>query len=401
MASAESSRFYSVSNKAEGNTIVGYQQSDNGSYVMIGEFSTGGIGTGDLEVPALQKDEAHPLANGDDPLISANAITGTDDGKFVLTVNPGDSSVSLMSAATDDSLKFINKVASSDRFPISLAVFGELIAEASVGGDNGSGGIGLFRITDGKLTAVEGSQRDLKARPSTIAFSSNGEHVIVNELVTGKINVFRVVDGTLSETPVSRIDLPRDTADRFQAIPVGFAVHDQGDNDTIIMSEARFLTPDFKLRSGAGEVVQSPLYSWQTGSISSYRLTQEGQISLVSGDLLTGAAVEGGEIANCWVAISPDGHTLWAANALSSSISSFRIRGNGSAAIINDKAFKDDSEMLFFSDIAISGSGDELYQLVGNRGEVMIFEVLASGDLKHKQTVSGLPALGAFGLLAR
>ena len=69
--SAEQTRFYVVTNKTSENTVVGYALSSAGGYSMIGEFGTGGTGTGDLEIPALQKDPSHPLANGDDPLISS------------------------------------------------------------------------------------------------------------------------------------------------------------------------------------------------------------------------------------------------------------------------------------------------------------------------------------------
>ena len=315
--------------------MVGYALSNAGGYSMIGEFGTGGTGTGDLEIPALQKNPSHPLANGDDPLISSESIASVHNGKMAVVVNPGDATVALMNVADGGALELVNTVAASDLFPISLASHGDYVAAASVGADNMNGSITLYRINGGKLEVIDGARRDLRARPSTIAFSSDGEHVIVNELVTGKIKVFAVEGGTLSAEPVSQIDSPRGSQDRFQAIPVGFVVSGDGGDDLVLMSEARFLTPEFGLRPGNGEVVLSPLYSWQTSSISTYRLTDDGQISLVSGDVLTGASVEGGEIANCWVALSPDGTTLWAANALSSSISSFRIRDNGTAALIN------------------------------------------------------------------
>ncbi len=398
-AVAGESRFYVVSNKADGNTIVGFQSAASGKFSRLGEFDTGGTGTGDLEIPALQKDETHPLANGDDPLISAESVISLHDGKMAVVVNPGDATVSLMKAGEKGALSFVNKVAASDLFPISLAAHGDYVASASVGKDNMNGSITLFKVAGGKLTTIKGARRDLKARPSTIAFSSDGEHVIVNELVTGKIKVFAVEDGTLSNAPVSEIESPRDDESRFQAIPVGFVVSGDGGDDIILMSEARFLTPEFGLREGSGEVALSPLYSWQTGSISTYRLTDDGQISLISGDVLTGASVEGGEIANCWVTLSADGRTLWAANALSSSISSFRIRENGTAALVNEHAYKHDDETLFFSDISISASGDQLYQLIGNTGEIMVFDISANGDLTPVQTLSGLPALGSYGLM--
>lgn len=402
-ASAETKNLYSVSNKADANTVVVYTRGKTGDFRLLQEIETGGKGTGDLEVPALKKDPTHPLANGDDPLISANGIAVTQDGRNVLTVNPGDSSVSLFRRSKNGSLAQVNTAESSDRFPLSVAAFGDLVAVASVGNTNGEGSIGLMRMGKTGLQVVKNSRRDLKARPSTIAFSTSGKYVIVNELVTGKIKTFAVAEGNLSLLPVSVIDSPKDEASRFQAIPVGFTVKNIGNKDIVIMSEARFLTPAFKLRGpteGIKTVAQSPLYTWQTGSLSTYHLNEQGKLSLISGDVLTGAAIEGGELANCWVVASPDGKTIWAVNALSSSISSFRLRQNGTVALKNDRAHKIESELPFLSDIAINHNGSEMYQLVGNKGDILVFDVSDNGDLKHKSTIGGLPTLGAFGLAA-
>ena len=397
--SAQTPSFYVVTNKAEANTIVGYAKNESGNYEFVGEYHTGGKGTGDLEIPALQKDETHPLANGDDPLISANAIAADAGGKNVIVVNPGDATLSLLAVNGDLSLTVVNTVPASDPFPVSVAIARGLVVAASVGDNNGAGSISAYRVVSGKLEPVAGSRRDLKARPSTIAFSSDGRHVVVDELVTGKIRIFAVEDGNLSAEPVSSIDSPRATQDRFQAIPVGFAIRNDGNNDVVLVSEARFLTPDFILRQDKNKVPQSPLYSWQTGSLSTYLLNEEGNISLLSGDVLTGNAVEGGEIANCWVALSKDGKHLYAANALSSSISRFDIDDQGHAFLDNVAAFKDAGEGLFFSDLQVSRDGTELYQLVGNKGQVMIFSITEEGDLSLVQTINGLPELGTYGML--
>lgn len=402
--SAQSTNVYSISNKADGNTIVAYDRGEDGTFSAPVEYPTRGIGTGDLEIPALEKNDDHPLANGDDPLISANALISVMDGRYLAAVNPGDQSVSLMRVAEDGSLAFSGRAQSSDRFPISLASSGNLIAVASVGNSNGEGSIGLLRITDdGQLEVVENSRRDLAARPSTISFAQGGKFLVVNELVTGKVNVFEFSRGALSADKVAVINSPRDSAGRFHAIPVGFAIREEEGRSTILMSEARFLTPEFGLRTleqGGRFVVQSPLYTWQTGSTSSYHLEADGSIELVSGDVLTGASIEGGQIANCWVALSPDGKTLWAVNALSSSISTYRVRENGTLNLVDETSFKDNSEQMFLSDIAVSDDGSEIYQLVGNRGMVLVMGVNDDGSIEVRQSLSGLPKLGAYGIVA-
>ena len=60
---------------------------------------------------------------------------------------------------------------------------------------------------------------------------------------------------------------------------------------------------------------------------------------------------------------------------------------------------KDAGEGLFFSDLQVSADGKELYQLVGNKGQVMIFSITEEGDLVPAQTINGLPELGTYGML--
>lgn len=389
---------YVASNNADANTLVRFCRTESGRYERSGQYATGGSGTGDLEIPALKKDETHPLANGDDPLISAYGVLVTEDKHHVLAVNAGDASVSLLKVNTDYSLSLVNKAKAGDRFPVSIASFDRHVVAASVGADNNHGSISAYVIDDdGWLTEVPGSHRDLKARPSTVVFSKDGSHLIVNELVTGKIKVFAMQGETLSKAPVSEVDSPR-SGDRFHAIPVGFAVGHGASGDFILMSEARFLTPDYKLREARGVVPQMPKYSWQTGSVSSYQINKDGRIALLDADVLTGRDVEGGEIANCWVALSPDQKTLWAANALSSSISTFDVDAGGRVRLRNATAYKDDSELLFFSDIAVSEDGRRLFQLVGNKGQVLVFDIQKNGDLSMHQKLDGLPRLGSYGL---
>ncbi len=55
MASNDTRAIYVVTNKANANSIIGYSRQSDGSFKLLGEFETGGKGTGDLEVPALKK----------------------------------------------------------------------------------------------------------------------------------------------------------------------------------------------------------------------------------------------------------------------------------------------------------------------------------------------------------
>ncbi|MEO1937102.1 MAG: hypothetical protein ABGW85_00515, partial [Sulfurimonas sp.] len=395
IASAQS--IYVATNKADMNSIVSYKMMQDGSF-KSSEYKTGGKGTGDLEVPALKKDSTHPLANGDDPLISAYGVTVTKDMKNLLVVNAGDASVSMFKINPDESLALVNTVKIHDKFPLSVAESNGNVVIASVGSTNGEGSIEAMQIQDGKLISIPNSKRDLKARPSTVKFSTNGLFVVLTELVTGKVKSFAFASGTLSKEPISVVDLPREDAKRFQAIPVGFDIQPTQNGDIVAVSEARFLTPDFKLREEANKTPQSPKYSWQTGSISTLMLNEDGMLKLVSKDVLTGKTMEDGEIANCWVEFSKDGSKLWAANALSSSISLFDIAKDGSAKLDNMVTYKDPKELEFLSDMKLNKKGDMLFQLVGNMGKVLVLKVNDKGNLKLMQTLEGLPQYGTYGL---
>lgn len=406
MAAEQIGAVYASSNKAEGNTIVAFKQMSDGSLAALGEFKSGGKGTGNIEIFDGGYDPTHPLADGIDPLISAYGVYNTEDKKHLLTVNSGDGTISSFNVADDFKLKLVNTVKASDIHPVSIASKGKLVYVASSGDAKAppfSGNISGFTIdAAGKLTPIANSTRNLGARPTTIVFSTDGKFVVVNELVTGQFKVFAVnADGSLSKEPVSVASAPNGDSSRALPIPVGFDIVKGAKSDIIVASEARFLDKKGMLREEAGKVPQSPKYSWQTSSSSSYTLDGKGQIKLVTADALTGDAVEGGEIANCWVETSRDGKTLWAANALSSSISAYTINPDGSIALKTATAYKNEAEMDFYSDLTLSADGKYINQLIGNKGEVTVFKVGADGfTLTPVGTYGGLPKIGAYGIIS-
>ncbi|HCP54427.1 MAG TPA: 3-carboxymuconate cyclase, partial [Pseudomonas sp.] len=81
MAAEQVGAVYASSNKAEGNTIVAFKQMSDGSLSTLGEFKSGGKGTGNIEIFDGGYDPTHPLADGIDPLISAYGVYNTEDKK--------------------------------------------------------------------------------------------------------------------------------------------------------------------------------------------------------------------------------------------------------------------------------------------------------------------------------
>lgn len=398
---------YTASNKTDENTLYAFAQKENGELAPIGEYGTKGKGTGNVEIfEGSKNDPTHPLADGVDPLISAYGVYKANNNKNIIVVNAGSSDVSSMKVNDDHSLTFVNSVKAGDKYPLSVASHEKKVYVASAGTKTMppfSGNITGYSIDgDGKLTPIEGSTRDLGARPACIAFTSDGKFLIITELVTGMIKVFGVNDdGNISEKPVSIVSSPHDAKkDRWLPIPVGFDIVKKSNGYVVLVSEARFLNNKGELRKEKDKVPQSPLYSWQTGSTSSYFVDNEGKINLVSGDVMTGKEMEGGQIANCWVEASNDGKTLYAANALSSSISTYSIADDGKIELKNETAFKDDSKKLFFSDLYFNKNGKYLYQLIGNQGKIMSIKVSEDGKLESVGTYGDMPAIGTYGLIA-
>ncbi|MBK1834985.1 lactonase family protein [Roseibacillus ishigakijimensis] len=408
VGSVQADALYVASNKAEGNTLVGFAQQEDGSLEKIGEFETGGKGTGKMEIFDGGYDATHPLADGIDPLISAYGLFKTPDDRFLLVVNSGDGTVSSLAVGKDYQLEAVSTVKAAAAHPLSIAVSGDLVYVASAGKGPTpppfTGNLSGFRIdSDGKLSPIEDSIRDLGARPSCVAFTPDGKHLVVDELVTGLVKVFAVgKEGRLSQEPVSQVASPHAKEEgRWLAIPVGFDLVQKGESTVVLVSEARFLNNQGELRKEEGKVPQAPLYSWQTSSTSSYLIDSEGKIKLVSGDVLTGKEQEGGQIANCWVEISADGDTLWAANALSSSLSSYQIGDEGTLTLRDEATFKDEKETLFFSDLYLNSDGKYLNQLIGNSGEVLVLKVGAEDTLEKVGLYGGgLPEIGAYGLIS-
>ncbi len=145
-----------------------------------------------------------------------------------------------------------------------------------------------------------------------------------NEIATGKINVFSVDAETSSDIPVYNTTLLNFEKACFLACLIGFAVA----RDTILTSEAYFLTPEFMGQTVADAVSLNDFYYWQMSSVSDYKKGRSGSITAVSAVVLNGDNAEGDYTANCLVVIFSDFETLWAAKAFSGFISSFHVKEN-------------------------------------------------------------------------
>jgi 6-phosphogluconolactonase (cycloisomerase 2 family) len=320
---------YTATNDAAGNAIVALDRGPRGALTFDDTYPTGGLGSGD-------------------GLGNQGALRMTTDGQFLLVVNAGSNSVSVLEIE-DDGLVLRDTASSRGVRPVSLAVSGRLVYVLNAGGDAGdTDSLVGFRLSRrGQLRAIPGSKRLLSAGstgPAQVEISPNGDTLVVTEKATNKIDVFEV-DDTGRLTGAVAYDSAGPT-------PFGFAF---GKRNQFFVSEAF---------GGATDA----------SAISSYRVRRTGQLQIINPSVPTT------ETAACWVVVTGNGRFLYTTNAGSASISGYRIRPDGAITLL-------DADGVTAStppgplDMGLSGNSRYLYALHADAGLVSSFRVQEQGHL--------------------
>lgn len=393
---------YVGTNRTDTNTIAAFGRAANGMLTPIAEYSTGGRG-GVFAGPG----------NLTDPLISEDSVLAVDN-RYVLAVNAGSNTVSVMRINADFSLTMVGSAASGGVGPNSIAYRNGLVYVTNVdvdgvftGPPDQSGNVTAFRfdLGSGSLTPIAGSTRSLGVRPSDVEVSNDGRHIVVTGVNAGsallagrstaQLTSFGIAaDGNLSASSLATTasTLPGNAAGRNLPTSIGFEIVELGGEQVVVVTEAREFQPD-----------GSPgmLAMFQTGSASSWRLNVSGSFTPVSLDVPTGPLPTGGPTSACWVVVSPDRNTFWTASASGAAISSFRLNLNGTIALLNGRAASGvaavpsspnmNANADGFIEIAISADGRFVYELSGAQAAVNVYQVGADGSsLTLTQRTTGL-----------
>ena len=400
-----------MSNILDGNTIVSYARADDGTLSLVGEFSTGGIG-GDFDG-----------GEGLDPLISAYAIINSPDNEYLMAVNAGSGTVSVMQINPDMSLELVDTESTSGVGPNSIAFNDGLVYVSNIDADGNfdgepdqEGSITGFTFADGDLTPIEASTRLLPNRPAAIRFSPDGNFVLTtsinagsNALASGnndELIAFSIgEDGVPSGNPVGSATSTQvgNAEGRNLASAIGFEVVDRSNGTFAIVTEAREFT-------AAGDPPNFP--GLQTGSVSVFQLNADGSLADSQLDLLAGQSADVGQRTACWIVMSPDGEFFWVSNAVDASISTYRFTDDSGnvelveeLAAIGTQPTSPDPAVAFsttdgFIDLDISDDGAFLYQLYGLAGVVGVYAV-EGGALTLVEEVSGdLPPQDTQGIVS-
>jgi 6-phosphogluconolactonase len=347
----EAGALYTMDNATGANHVLVLQRNEIGALTGAGSFATGGAGAG--------------TAQG---LPSQGSVLLSQDGRWLFVCNAGSSDISVL-AVGPRGLTLTDKVASGGQMPLSLDLRHDLLYVLNAGGLVGDkDNITAFLLAGGKLVPVPHSTCALSADntgPAQVAFTQDGDTLIVTERATSLIDTFVVSNDGLASGLKSFPSVG--------ATPFGF---DVGRGNRLYVSEA------------AGGAANA-------SSASSYQVSRDADLAVISG------AVPTQQTAACWLITSHDGRYIYTANAGSGSISAYRVGHQGSLELLDaDGRTGVTGDGSHPTDMAQSQDGRFLYSLNNGNGTISAFRVKPGGSLEPLMVLNGLPTTAA-GLAGR
>jgi len=337
-----------MTNASDKNEIVAYKRTEDGSLSEPHHFVTGGRGSGGTT----------------DPLGSQGSLTLTTDRSFLLAVNAGSGEVSVF-RVHGAVLELVDKVPCAGSEPVSVAEHNHLVYVANAGGN--SNVVGFYLDSNGKLAHIPGAIFFLSTSnsgPGSVAFSPDGQFLLVTEKVTNNIDSFQIQkNGNLGPIVINPSAGPG-------AFAVSFAP-----NGTALVSET------------------GPMGAADAGAMSSYAVGSNGKLSTISSSVPTMGS------ATCWQAITPDGKFVYTANSGTSTVSGFSIGKNGTLTPLFGTVLAMLPSGSTDLDSATSADGKFLYTLDSGTGKISILAIDAEGKLDSLGEVGGLkPSAGLNGI---
>ena len=328
-----------------GNQVIAYHRAGDGTLSLAGSYNTGGLG-GQL------------TGSVSDHLASQGSLTYDPRHSLLFAVNAGSDTVTVF-VAHGNRLFRQQVISSGGRFPVSVAVHGNLVYVLNA--LNG-GSVRGYRVFAGRLFPIPGSKRRLHLDPAAspqfvntpgqVAFSPSGSQLIVTTKANGNdVDVFGVrPDGTLTTSPVVNSEPG--------TVPFAITFDPAGD---LVIAEAG------------------------PSALATFALHSDGTITQLD-------AVDTGQSATCWV--TADGGQLFTSNTGSGNVTGFTSGAQGQLTLLGQTATDPGTV-----DSSATPDGRFLYVQAGGVGSVDEFSVTA-GTLTEIGSVVVPGAVGGEGIAA-
>lgn len=370
-----------------GNWVVGFGRRADGTLVALDSYDTGGVGRAAFAPPP-------PRLNS---LISEDSIIAVDD-RHLLVVNAGTNDVTCFRINADFTLTRTDLEPSGGTSPISLAYRDGVVYVANADEDgtftapaNQSGNITAMRLDTGtgQLTRIAGFSLSLRGRPADLEITPNGTHLIASSLNAGspqlpqptaaEISTFRIqADGTLAATPAGTgmSTALNNPAGRHLPNAIGIETYAAGGRQFVIAAEARTV-------SSAG-IPSASFAALQTGSVSTWEIAADGTLLPRTQDFLLGPSTASGPTQAGFLAFSPLYSAFWVATSAGATISGFGLQPDGTIArgetqasgiAVDPASATPLANADGYVDLAITSDGRWLYQLVGLKGRIDVYEI--------------------------
>lgn len=331
------------------NEILTYQRSYNGQFVVRERVATGGRGSGGQTDP-LQSQGSLTISGNHTLLFAVNSASGTVSSFHLLNGVP----------------VFVDKKPSGGAFPIAVTEHNGTVYVLNAGG---SGAVVAFNADAlGRLHEIQNSSSfltGLNSGASSISVSPNGQWLVAIEKATNSIDVFPVhPDGTLGAVINNK-----------SATPGVFA--------TVFTPNGQLIVSENQPHAGA-----------DTSSISSYAINANGSLTAITQSLPSFGN------GNCWNAISPNGEWVYVDNAGTSTVAGFSVASSGALTPVANTILSTLPDGAANLDMAISGDGKYLFNLLSGSGAIGVYTINPNGTLNQLGDIEGLPKTAGFNGIA-
>jgi 6-phosphogluconolactonase (cycloisomerase 2 family) len=324
-------------NNPLGNQIAVCHRAADGALTRTATVDTGGNG-GRLGSTAS------------DPLASQGSLVYDSNHHMLFAVNAGSNTISVLTL-DDDHLCLRQVLSSNGTFPVSLTVHRGLLYVLNA---REAGSISGYKIIHHRVSPIPESSRSLNLQaasgptqtPAQISFTPDGRHLVITTKANGShIDVFNMEEnGQPSDTFTAN---PAGTP-----LPFGFTFDQRGH---LVVTDAR------------------------TSSLSTYMVHRDGSITQI-------ASQTDGQRLMCWVAHAAG--NFYVTDNGSDMITGYHIDAAGTPTVFTNVATGGGP-----TDLAVTGDGHFLYAEVGTVGNVDAFRINSDGTLIRVATLTGLPNL--------